>query len=106
MRTLGIAILLVAACKTPDPAYYSSDGRLLKDMAPLNYRIAVAPVDTAGALDDPAASADSALQFSYDDAQLHKKLVGTLRGLHMTSEVVRVKSTDAEELRRRPGAGA
>jgi len=43
-----LLLLLIAACRTADPAYSTSDGRQVGDLEPLPYRIAMTPVVFSG----------------------------------------------------------
>jgi len=99
VQTLLIALVALAACRSTDTSKLSSDGRLLEDMTPLPYRLAIADVDTSSSVADPAtAELEAKLKFAFDYNQVQEKLVEDMQRLTACSEVFKVDTLNPADV--------
>jgi len=84
-RALLLATLL-AACRSTDPAFYTKDGQPLEEVAPLLYRVGVAPVEDFEALAD--AVPESKYEFVFDADDVQARLVEGMGEVKAANEIV------------------
>lgn len=97
IRLLATAALaaLLSACQATDPAFLTAEGRLVRDVDPIPFRVAVAPLTLASGvtLQQPDASG---LQFCLDQGALRSRLVAELRTQRTATEILEVGEPSLE----------
>src|SRR5688572_2607058 len=98
---LLLLALAATGCRTTDPAFFTPEGRPLRDLTPAAYRIAVAPIrmdqDRAASL--PSARSAASLPFAYSLEGLRARIIADLGEQHAASEVFPVGEAALEEAR-------
>ncbi|MHC4937641.1 MAG: hypothetical protein ACYTHK_01570 [Planctomycetota bacterium] len=78
MRAGLLAVLLLAACRAPDASYESEDGRKVRDIPALPYRVVLAVLDSDGELEQYTPDTRKKLSFTYTAHGVQKILAELL----------------------------
>ncbi len=92
----GLLLAMLPACQSIDPAFLTSEGRLVSDVDPIPFRVAVAPLKIDNAIDLQKMD-DSGLRFTFDRGQLQARLIEDLRAVRTATEVFAVGESALED---------